>query len=154
MRICTLTSMIPANAYKYTHSSVNQPLGIYLMSSLIHSLHCVWLWPCFCSATHLWDAKIMGATLSSIWVWWIAPADFFVCARWSFYLLCIWRPGSTCCCRMSMEIFLWTTPQRGLKAAGSSENIWRKMVKTCTPLSDLPIVILCLDHNRGKLIFT
>lgn len=50
-----------------------------------------------------------------------------------------------CCCRMSMEIFLWITPQRGLKAAGSFKNIWRKMVKSRTPLSYLS---LFLDRDR------
>lgn len=93
MRICTLTPMIPANTNKCPRSALNQPLGIYLMSSLIHPLYCVWMHLCFCSATHLWEAEIMGGTLSSIWVWWITPAKIFVCVHWLFYLLCILKAG-------------------------------------------------------------
>lgn len=40
-----------------------------------------------------------------------------------------------------MEIFLWTTPRKGLKAAGSSESIWRKTVKSHTPLSYLALFL-------------
>lgn len=72
--------MIPANANQCPDSSVSQPLGLYLMSSLIHSPYCLLMSPWFCSGTHLWEAKIMGLNLSSIHVWWMVPAKIrFVC---------------------------------------------------------------------------
>lgn len=86
--------MIPGNSNQCPHSSVPLPLGSYLMSSLIHSPYCLLMSPWFCSGTHLWEAKIMGPTLSSIQVWWMAPAKIrFVLCLLCILLPCVWKAG-------------------------------------------------------------
>lgn len=62
------TLMIPGNANQCPDSSVSQPLGVYLMSSLIHSPYFLLMSPWLCSGTHLWEAKIIALNLSSIHV--------------------------------------------------------------------------------------
>lgn len=73
-RTHVLTLMTPGNGNQCPRSAPAQPLGSYLMSSLIHLLHCPLTSPRLCTGTHLWEAKIMGPTLSSIEVWWMATA--------------------------------------------------------------------------------
>lgn len=65
-RTHVLTLMTPGNGNQCPRSAPAQPLGSYLMSSLIHLQHCPLTSQWLCTGTHLWEAKIMGSTLSSI----------------------------------------------------------------------------------------
>lgn len=123
----------------------NQPLGIYLMSSLIHSLHCVWTCPGFYSGTHLWGAKIMGGTLSSVWVRWIAPAKIFVCVRWSFYFLCILKAGVN----VLLQDVNGNIPLD--YASEGTESSWilqKHLEENGKVLHTLRYLALCLDRDR------
>lgn len=64
-RAHVLTLMKPGDANQCPHSSQAQPLGSYLMSSLIRSSYCPRAPWQRCAGPHLWEAQIMGPTLSS-----------------------------------------------------------------------------------------
>lgn len=123
-----LTPTIPGNGNQRPRSSLPHHPPRQLFNEFFNSLYCLLMSPWSGSGTCLWEAKIMGPTLSLIQVWWMATAKTqFVCV-FSAFSFCLERPGWTFCCRMSTETFLWTTPPRGPRPAISSENTWRKMV--------------------------